>query len=257
MEAHIDAEPAGERWLRTSPELHCKRLLAAGYEKIYVMGSCFRRGELGKRHHPEFTMLEWYRTHAGYRDLLQDTVELLRALAPEGITRPNGASAWHIDTHRHYELSVSEAFRKFAGWDPCRNFDEGRFEEDLMEKVEPALPRDAPVFLMDYPRECSALARCKEDPPFEGERWELYLDGVEIANAYGELTDAEEQRRRFKAWADLRKKEGREVYPLDEPFLEALQAGLPPCAGIALGVDRLVMILAGEVTLDPVIAFRE
>ena len=253
MEAHIDAEPAGARWLRTSPELHCKRLLAAGYEKVYTLGPCFRQNELGGRHHPEFTMLEWYRARAGYRDILDDTLLLLRRLAPAGLPRPGH----RIDTHRHHEITVSEAFLQFADWDPCRAFDEDRFERDLMEKVEPSLPRDAPVVLIDYPRECAALARCKEEPPHTGERWELYLDGVEIANAYGELTDPAEQRRRFEEWAALRAAEGREVYPLDEPFLAALASGLPPCAGIALGVDRLAMILAGAGTLDEVIAFRE
>ncbi|MFO1532038.1 MAG: EF-P lysine aminoacylase EpmA [Kiritimatiellia bacterium] len=253
MEAHIDAEPAGARWLRTSPELHCKRLLAAGYEKVYTLGPCFRQNELGGRHHPEFTMLEWYRARAGYRDILDDTLLLLRRLAPAGIPRPGH----RIDTHRHHEITVSDAFLQFADWDPCRAFDEERFERDLLEKVEPSLPRDAPVVLIDYPRECAALARCKEEPPHTGERWELYLDGVEIANAYGELTDPAEQRRRFEEWAALRASEGRKVYPLDEPFLAALASGLPPCAGIALGVDRLAMILAGATTLDEVIAFRE
>jgi lysyl-tRNA synthetase class 2 len=250
MEQHIDAIPADGAHLRTSPELHMKRLLAAGYEKIFQMGPCFRRGEFGHRHHPEYCMLEWYRAHGDYRDVLHDTTALLAGLCHElEISRPALAAPPEI-------IEVSDAFLRHAGWNPCEAYDEARFELDLVDRVEPNLPRDRPVILIHYPRECGALARCKPAPPHLAERWELYLDGVEIANAYSELTDAGEQRRRFAEWGRWRGDHGKAVYPLDEDFLRAL-ARMPPSGGIALGVDRLVMVCLDAESLDDVIAFRE
>jgi lysyl-tRNA synthetase class 2 len=136
-------------------------------------------------------------------------------------------------------------------------FDTERFEHDLVAKVEPALPRDTPVFVMDYPAAAAALSRRKPGREAVAERFELYIGGVEIANAFSELTDPVEQRRRFEEWARERRAAGREVYPLDEAFLTALETGMPPSGGIALGIDRLVMVLAGKTSLDDVIAFRE
>lgn len=242
LETHIDAEPSGDWFLRTSPELHMKRLLAAGYERIYQIGPCFRKGERGDRHHPEYTMLEWYRTGTDYLGILDDTKALLAAA---GLP----ARPWEV-------IPVSEAFRRWAGWDPGLAYDPVRFDLDLVEKVEPALPRDRAVVLMDYPAAAAALSRRKVDAPHLAERWELYLSGVEIANAYSELTDAAEQRARFEQAARDRRALGKPVYPLDEAFMAALEAGLPPCGGIALGVDRLAMVLAGADSLDAVIAFR-
>ncbi len=243
LETHIDAEPSGDWFLRTSPELHMKRLLAAGFERIFQIGPCFRRGERGERHHPEFTMLEWYRTGTDYLGILDDTKALLAAAGlPE--------RRWEV-------IPVSEAFLRWAGWDPSQAYDAARFELDLVDKVEPALPRDRAVVLIDYPAEAAALSRRKPDAPHLAERWELYLDGIEIANAYSELTDPEEQRRRFAEAARARAAMGKPVYAVDEAFLAALEAGLPPCGGIALGIDRLVMALAGATSLDVVIPFRE
>jgi lysyl-tRNA synthetase class 2 len=151
---------------------------------------------------------------------------------------------------------VAEAFTRFAGWDPVAAFDADRFDRDLTEKVEPQLPREVPVVLSDYPAERAALARCRPDQPPVAERWELYLDGLEIANAYSELTDPEEHRRRFAEWAQKRRAHGRDVYPPDEAFMAALDAGLPPSAGIALGVDRLLMVLTDAHSLDDILPFR-
>ncbi|HEY8240726.1 MAG TPA: amino acid--tRNA ligase-related protein, partial [Kiritimatiellia bacterium] len=142
-------------------------------------------------------------------------------------------------------------------------FDADRFNHDLVEKVEPALPQDLPVILKDYPAAAAALSRKKPaeagkpGDPRLAERWELYLGGLELANAYSELTDAAEQEARFRECAEERRKLGKDVYPLDEAFLAALKSGLPPCGGIAFGVDRLVMLLAGAKSLDEVMAFRE
>lgn len=258
LELHIDAEPSGDHWLRTSPELHMKRLLAQGHDKIFQMGPCFRRGERGDRHHPEYTMLEWYRSHADYTNILADTKALVAQVAQ---TVKGGTSIRYlghpIDLLPRWErLTVSDAFRQHAGWDPVETFDEGRFNTDLVEKVEPRLPRDVPCVLADYPAEAAALARRKPENPRVAERWELYIGGLELANAYSELTDPAEQRARFEACAASRRKLGKDVYPLDEAFLAAL-ADMPPSGGIALGVDRLVMLLADAATLDDVIAFRD
>jgi lysyl-tRNA synthetase class 2 len=259
LELHIDAEPAGNFYLRTSPELHMKRMMAAGYERIFQMGSCFRRGERGDRHHPEYCMLEWYRTGADYIDILADAKSLLLAIAREIVGHKDLVyqgqtiafdAGWHL-------ISVKEAFLEYAGWDPVKHFDADRFNEDMANKVEPKLPKDAPVILRDYPAEVAALSRTKKDDPSVAERWELYIGGLELANAYSELTDPEEQARRFKAWSEERADHGREVYPEDEAFMGALKSGLAPCGGIAIGIDRLVMLFTDSDMLDGVMAFRE
>lgn len=258
LELHIDAEPSGDAYLRTSPELHMKRLVAAGAERLFQMGPCFRRGERGDRHHPEFTMLEWYRADATYADILVDAKSLILQVARSVVGTDEITYQGHrIDLVRWDRLLVDEAFILNAGWSPVQHYDADRFDLDLVEKVEPALSLEVPVVLSDYPAEAAALSRRKPSDPRIAERWELYIGGLELANAYSELTDAAEQAERFRACAAQRGAAGREVYPLDEDFLQALAGGLPPCAGIALGVDRLVMLLADAPTLDDVIAFRE
>jgi len=258
LESHIDAEPSGSFFLRTSPELFLKRLLAAGHARVFEMGPCFRRGERGALHNPEYTMLEWYRAGASYRDVLDETLALLRSVAREvsGGTLPqrNGVA---IDLGAEAEVrTVAATFREFAGWDPVAAFDADRFDRDLVGRVEPALAaRARAVFLTDYPAARAALARLKPGDPRAAERWELYVGGVELANAFGELTDAAEQRARFERCAAERAAAGRAVYPLDEAFLAALEAGLPDCAGVALGIDRLAMVLGGYDTIGEVRAF--
>ncbi len=246
MELHIDAEPSGDHFLRTSPELFHKQLLAAGHEKIFEIGKCFRRGERGPLHHPEYSMLEWYRAKADYLDVLADTKALIQAVAE---IHDLGSADWKI-------LTISDAFLKFADWDPVGNYDEDRFDLDLVEKVEPAIERiGGAVVLIDYPIEAAALSRRKPGNPLVAERWELYINGVEIANAYSELTDPSEQRRRFEACAEQRKALGKETYPIDEAFIQALEK-MPPSGGVALGVDRLLMLVAGADSLDAVLPFR-
>lgn len=252
LETHIDAEPSGSYFLRTSPELHMKRMLAAGYERIFQVGPCFRKGERGDRHHPEYTMLEWYRTGTDYLGILDDTQHLIQSLARLcGI--PNGLQVdgpWRI-------ITVANAFIQWAGWDPTVQYDAERFDVDLVEKVEPSLPRNQPVVLIDYPAEAGALARRKPEAPHLAERWELYINGVELANAYSELTDAREQADRFAQAGEERKKMGKPVYAIDPAFMAALEGGIPPSGGIAVGVDRLAMVFTGAVSLDEVMAFRE
>jgi lysyl-tRNA synthetase class 2 len=254
LELHIDAlsvdggpSESGVNFLRTSPEFHMKRLVAAGYEKIYQLGPCFRRGERGDLHHPEFTMLEWYRAGTDYLGILDDTRSLLGSVF-QSLEKP----ACHFSKDWK-TITVRDAFTRWAGWDPVAAYDADRFNLDLVEKVEPALPRDKPVVLMDYPAPAAALSRRKPGQPEVAERWELYWGGLELANAYSELTDPVEQEARFRECAEQRRALGKEVYPLDEAFLAALRAGLPPCGGIALGVDRLIMLAAGAKTIDEVI----
>lgn len=244
LETHIDAPPAGRAWLRASPELHMKRLLAAGCDRIFQLGPCFRSGECGRRHNPEFTLLEWYRTGADYTDILRDTEALLahvfQTVAGQAALSYRGspidlARPWHCHT-------VSEAFQKWAGWDPVAHWDPDRFDVDLLEKVEPALPQDRPCVLTDYPAPAASLARLRPQTPPVAERWEVYVGGLELANAYSELCDPAAQRARFLEAAAERRRLGKEVYPLDEPFLAALEHGMPRCGGIALGIDRLVML---------------
>ncbi|MFO7534957.1 MAG: EF-P lysine aminoacylase EpmA [Kiritimatiellia bacterium] len=259
LELHIDAESSGAAWLRTSPELHMKRLLAAGYPRLFQIGPCFRAGERGRFHHPEYTMLEWYRAGADNTAILADMRDLLRQAAREvlggsrlpAVSGPvDVGAAWAV-------LTVSEAFRTFAGWDPAEAYDADRFDLDLMQKVEPALPRDRPCVLTEYPAAAAALARLKPGDARVAERWELYAGGVELANAYTELTDPDEQESRFHECAEARRRLGKTLYPLDRAFLGALRSGMPPCAGVALGVDRLAMLFAGAESLDGVMAFRE
>lgn len=244
MELHIDAEESGDHFLRTSPEIFHKQLLAAGHERIFEIGKCFRHGERGPLHHPEYTMLEWYQANADYMDILEQTKALVSTVWT-GVSRD-----WEI-------LTVSDAFQQFAAWDPVGHYDEDRFDLDLVDKVEPAIKEiGGPVVLKDYPVEAAALSRKKADNPLLAERWELYIDGVEIANAYSELTDPVEQRARFEECALQRRALGKAVYPIDEHFIQALE-NMPPSGGIAMGIDRFLMLMMGKTSLDEVLPFRE
>lgn len=237
-EPHIDCPRAGKGFLRASPELQMKKLLAAGMEKIYQIGPCFREGEFGSRHNPEFTMIEWYRRGATYLDIARDLEDLLRALspslAPEVLRR----------------LSVREAYRRFAGWDPwVGDWNQDAFDYDMATKVEPAIC-EGPVFLMDYPPQAASLAKLNGDI---AERWEFYWKGMELANCFTELCDRGEQRARFLAAREERRALGESDYPLDEEFLEMLPL-ISSAAGVALGVDRLVAALLGETDIHAVMA---
>jgi elongation factor P--(R)-beta-lysine ligase len=257
LETHIDAIPCDGQHLRTSPEIHMKRLLAAGEPRIFQMGPCFRRGETGRFHNPEFTMLEWYRVDADYLDILVDMKALLGFVAGE----VTGATTVHFHGNRIAllpvwdRLTVEEAFVMYAGWNPVTAYDPDRFDIDLVEKVEPRLAADKPTVIMDYPAAAGALARRKPGRPDVAERWEVYAGGMELANAFSELTDADEQRRRFGIAAAERRSLGSEVYPIDERFLKVLEAGMPAAGGVALGVDRLVMLLTDASSIEDVRPF--
>jgi lysyl-tRNA synthetase class 2 len=254
-EEHIHAVEAETGFLLPSPEIHMKRLLAAGYDRIFQIGPCFRGRERGEQHLPEFTMLEWYRTGRDYMALADDCEGLLpavcRAVCGDERIEYLGES---IDLAPPWNrLTVREAFRTHAGWDPIAEQDPQRFERDLGLKVIPALRGERPCFLVDFPACEASLARRKADDPRVAERLELFAGGLELANGFSELTDPQEQRRRFEEANERRRARGAKAYPLPEKFL-AFLGRLPPSAGIALGIDRLVMLLAGASRIDEVAA---
>jgi elongation factor P--(R)-beta-lysine ligase len=264
LDLHLDAfevRTAGDagstRWLNTSPEYQMKRLLADGWERIYQLAPCFRRGESGARHNPEFTMLEWYRAHAGMDDVMGDTEQLVAAVT--GGTVRLGERT--IDVRPPLErLAVCDAFSRFAGWPEDQTLkaaasDEDRYFRALVEDVEPALERlDRAVFLVDFPATQASLARKKPTDARLAERFELYVAGIELCNGFGELTDPLEQRERLERDRAERRRRGLAVYPIDERFLDAL-ARVPPSGGNALGLDRLAAVACGTTEIGEVIAF--
>jgi lysyl-tRNA synthetase class 2 len=251
-EPHIDAVPSGEWFLHTSPELAMKRLLAAGYPRLFQVCRCWRQGERGRRHLPEYTMLEWYRCGANYTALMDECEALLAALAPAGTISYGGAT---VDLSPPWErLTVEAAFARYGSLSLTEALATGRFDEIVAFEIEPRLGREKPTFLTEYPAELAALARKKPGNPAVAERFELYLAGLELANAFSELTDAAEQRERFARDEAIRGAAGKPPYPSPEKFLRELET-LPEAAGIALGVDRLVMLLTGTEIIDEVVAF--
>ncbi len=214
-------------YLRASPELQMKKLLALGMERIYQIGPCFRDGEKGSRHNPEFTMLEWYRRSATYLDIADDTRRLLGSLG--------------LSTEKIENLYVREMYRKNAGWDPWDNWDRDRFDFDMASVIEPEIKRiGGGVFLLDYPPQAASLA--KISPQGYAERWEFYWNGLELANCFTELCDKKEQLSRFEKSKEARKLLKEADYPIDYEFIECI-SHIPGAAGVALGIDRLLMCL--------------
>jgi lysyl-tRNA synthetase class 2 len=251
-EAQIDAIPASGWFLQTSPELCMKRMLAAGYSRIFQICRCWRDGERGVRHLSEFTMLEWYRADADYLLLMDETEELVKHAAAADSISYRGE---RIELSGPWErITVADAFLRYAGTSMWQALAEGTFDELMVERVEPNLGLARPTFIYDYPASCSALARLKPSDPTVAERFELYIGGLEIANAFSELIDPVEQRARFIAEAAERAAQGKTAYPMPEKFLAALDE-MPEAAGIALGLDRLVMVLLDAESIDDVVAF--
>jgi elongation factor P--(R)-beta-lysine ligase len=243
-------------FLSTSPEMHMKRLLAAGYTKIFQICHSFRKSERGQLHNPEFTMMEWYRVGADYMGIIQDTERLICTLANKlcsGSTiRYQGKN---IDlTPTWPRVTVRDAFLRSSGWDPFTRLDEERFEVDLVEKVIPSFDASRPTVLLDYPVAMASLARLRPGSLPVAERAEVFIGGLELANAYSELNDAAEQEKRFKQEIETLKREGKRSVVMPEKFLKSLP-DLPECGGIALGIDRLVMLFCDAASIDDVIAF--
>jgi lysyl-tRNA synthetase class 2 len=256
-EEYIDPVPALPWQLQTSPEICMKRLLCRGYEKIFQICRCWRADERGTRHLTEFTMLEWYRSHADYHDLMDDCAGLLKRVADSStkdacFIRNNKKIRPHASW---LHFSVQEAFLRFAKADALASVQNGLFEDLLTSRIEPIFENfEVPVILKEYPAQLAALARTKPDDPNVAERFELYVGGLELANGFSELTDPLEQQIRFEEANRIRLHLGKPELPLPKPFLAEL-ANMPPSAGIALGVDRLVMLTAGADTIDQVVAF--
>lgn len=265
-----------ELYLHTSPEFAMKKLMVAGVPHLYQICHVFRNGESTRLHSPEFTMIEWYRAAAGYEDIMDDCETLLRAVAKAlGITHYRHKDAACDPFAAWQKISVSEAFMHYAGIDlPALLEDRDGFSaaiaaagirvaaddrwDDLFfrvmaEKIEPFLGMDVPCIIYDYPVSLASLSRKKPSDPRFAERFELYVCGIELANAFGELTDAAEQRTRFHEEMALKNRLYGEQYPVDEEFLDALEHGLPESGGIALGLDRLAMLATGADHIDQVL----
>jgi lysyl-tRNA synthetase class 2 len=266
------------RYLRTSPEFACKKLMAAGERRIVEFARVFRNNERGPLHHPEFTMLEWYRAHGRYEMLMDDCMQVIARAADVTGARRFSYRERIADPYAEAErLTVADAFKLHAEIDlletltpegPDRRrfaimandinvniaFDDtwgDIFSRILVEKVEPYLGLGRPTVLYEYPAVMSALARPKSTDPRLAERFEVYVCGIELANGFGELNDAGEQRRRLQAEMAEKERIYRERYPIDEDFIAAVRA-MPPCCGAALGLDRLVMLATGATHIEQV-----
>ncbi|MDP6039922.1 MAG: EF-P lysine aminoacylase EpmA [Candidatus Latescibacteria bacterium] len=283
MEPHLEAFKTSFEnhplYLHTSPEYAMKRLLSAGFERIYQICKAFRHEPAGRMHNPEFTILEWYRAYADYTHIMADTENLIAQLATTLHGSPIIQRANHtVDLTPPWErLTVCEALSQYAGisadpfTDPARfascaqskghttitdrDTPEDVFFKVFLDGVEQHLGYKKPTILYDYPTPMAALSKRKAESPNISERFEVYIAGVELANAFTELNDPKEQHDRLKNEAIQRRAEGRPVYPIDPHFLAALETGMPPAGGIALGIDRLIMLLVGASSINDVLAF--
>jgi lysyl-tRNA synthetase class 2 len=287
-ETHLHAfatdliSPGGERrpiYLHTSPEFACKKLLAAGESRVVNFARVFRNRERGALHHPEFTMLEWYRTNEAYEALMDDCAAILAETARATDVKEFRFREKTVDPYAATErLTVADAFARYAGIDLLATINKGRgerralaaeaaragvaiaqddswgdiFSRILSERVDPQLGMGRATILYEYPLPLAALARPMPGSDKTAERFELYACGVELANAFGELTDVVQQRARFEAAMSEKQRIHGERYPVDEDFLAAL-GQMPPASGIALGLDRLVMLATGAQRIDQVI----
>jgi lysyl-tRNA synthetase class 2 len=255
-ESYIDAVPSGLWFLHTSPELCMKRMVAAGYEKIFQVCRCWREGERGSQHIPEFTLLEWYHSGIDYEMLMEECATLIQSAA-----RKVGAGErlvfrnQIIDlTHPWEKIPVRQAFGEYAKTTAEEALRSGLFDEIMARDIEPRLGIRKPTFIYDYPAQRGALARLRPEDKTVAERFELYMGGLELANGFSELVDPEEQRIRFESENENRRRMGKSIYAMPEKFLEELNE-MPPSAGIALGIDRLVMVFLDAPSVDEVVAF--
>lgn len=276
LDLYVDAISADNQWLITSPEHHMKRLLVAGAQRIFQIAHASRTEELGPLHQPEFLLVEWYRAYAGMQEVMRDTEALLTGLLsllrgassaqePEPNAHPKPLNAFEYqgelyDLSRPFlQISVREAFQRFAGEEDVVRLardDEDRYFQLLVDHIEPALAQlKRPIFLHGYPLSQASLARPAPDDPETAERFELYLAGVELCNGFGELSDPKLQRARYEQALRERAARNMPVYPLDEPFLTALEEGMPQAGGNALGLDRVIMLGLNEASLAHTVLF--
>jgi lysyl-tRNA synthetase class 2 len=255
-EAHIEAEVSGDWFLQSSPELCMKRLFAAGYPRIFQICRCFRQKERGSKHLPEMTMLEWYTAGHNYFDMMEQCEELIRFVARRaGFEDFLVYQGNRIDLNAPWpRMSVTDAFERFSSVSMETAVLQDRFDQLTAFDIEPNLGHNKPLFLYDYPADAASLARLKPGNRSIAERFELYISGLELCNAFSELTDPLEQRTRFENEQKNRSKFGLQAYPLPEKFLDSLQF-MPEASGIALGIDRLVMLFANTANIDDVVAF--
>lgn len=245
-EETIESVRAEQDFLRTSPELAMKVLLADGLEKIFQIGPCFRAGESGRRHREEFTMLEFYSRGTSYRELAEFTAHLVGEAAMRVLGSTQMEYQGKVLDLSHCDfVTVNDAFRLHAGCTAYEAEASNRFDELMVTHIEPKLGNCGLTFLFDYPATRASLARLRADDPSVAERWELYLAGIELANAFGELTDEQEQRKRFQSALNFRAAAGMHAYPEPLEFFSALKRGLPESSGCAMGLDRLTMVLCG------------
>jgi lysyl-tRNA synthetase class 2 len=233
-----------------------KRMLASGYDKIFQICRCWRDKERGSHHIPEFTVLEWYRTDCDYRSFMEECEVLIRTLASAiGLGEKILFRDQEIDLTGSWErITVKEAFKHYAQTSATEALKRQLFDEIMVKDVEPNLGIRKPTFIYDYPVERGSLARLREDDPSVAERFELYIGGLELANGFSELIDAEEQQKRFNEENQARRLLAKPVYSMPEKFLRELK-DMPPSAGIAMGVDRLVMVFLNALSIDEVVAF--
>lgn len=248
-------------FLQTSPEYAMKRLLAAGSGPIYQLGRAFRDGERGRKHNPEFTMLEWYRPEFDLDALMSEVAELVRVVAgvpeAERLTYREAFVRYaQLDPFTATATELQMAAAELSGLEVQDLTRDELLDIILSHQVEPCLGQAGGTFIYHYPPSQAALAQtCRDGDVLVAQRFELYVRGIELANGYFELTDAEEQARRFESDNVQRAKLGKREIPIDERFIEALRQGMPSCAGVALGVDRLLMIAVGAQSIDEVIPF--
>jgi elongation factor P--(R)-beta-lysine ligase len=266
-------------YLPTSPEFHMKRMLAKGCRKIFQVCRAFRNGEQSNMHQPEFTILEWYRTNAGYFDIMKDVENLFISIITNGMGVSSiGHSLHNIDYSPPWpKLTVSDAWQTYTGINLERNYTADKLRKEgiklgvnnlhsddsresvyfkiFLDRIEPYLGKDRPVFLYDYPADMAALARLKPENPSVAMRFELYIAGMELGNAFDEVVDPRVQISRCENARALQKSLGKEPFPIDEEFIKALEKGIPPSAGIAMGVDRMLMLLLNRKTIQDVTAF--
>lgn len=255
-------DTAKSMYLHTSPEFFMKRLLAAGSNSIYQIASVFRREESGRHHNPEFSMLEWYRVGLDYQQLMDDVIALIQSVngqqnQVEKLSYQQAFDVLKINPHQaEVETLAAAAAKAGISFQSSAPLSRDQWLDLLMSHViEPVFDKTRLTFVYDYPASQASLARVRNDRFPVAERFELYWGGMELANGFTELQDANEQRWRFEHENQRRIKHGQQPLPIDENFLNALEEGLPACSGVALGLDRLLMVLAGASSIEEVMSF--